>query len=296
MAPTTTPQDICGHCGSAWRPGWERCRRCGATARNRIRTPVPGAESPEASGLELDRRPRPRPRRAPEASVPRAPRAEASEAPTRELAPEPGPAADPTPRVAAAQLLSGMLALLLLLQVAAPAALPSLALLAVQAFRGERVGALRWLAASLPWALTAAVLAFALSAARDAVGQRLVRSPVASAIAAVLPGVFLWGWPALHGHLGSALVRRGGRRRAESPDRLEPGGARVPLGRGAAHGARWARCPRAAARRSGRGGGGRARRAARPPLRAVHHPARAPPPAVPGGCAAAEHAGVSTVR
>lgn len=215
MAPATTTEDICSHCGSAWRPGWERCRRCGATARNRVPTPVAGTEASDASGLELDRRPRPRPRRAPEASVSRISRAEASEAPTRELAPETGPLADPTPRVAAAQLLSGMLALLLLLQMAAPAALPSLALLGVQAFRGERVGALRWLLASVPWALTAAVFALALTAAREAVGQRLVRSPVASALAAALPGVLLWGWPMLHGHLASALVRRGGRRRAE---------------------------------------------------------------------------------
>ncbi len=117
--------------------------------------------------------------------------------------------------MAAAQLLSGTLALLLVLQVTVPATLPSITMLAVHAFRGEHVGLLRWLAACLPWALTAAVFALALAVARDAVGQRLVRSPAGAAMAAVLPGVLLWGWPAVHGHLASALVRRGGRRRAD---------------------------------------------------------------------------------
>lgn len=226
MAPATTTQDICRHCGTAWRPGWDRCRRCGATPANRVPAGVPDPGPAETSGLELDVRPRPAPRRAREAQTARLPRVEASEAPTRELAPEPPPAADPTAHVSAAQLLSGTLGLLLVLQVLFPAVLPSLAMLAVHALRGERVGVLRWMAASLPWALTAAVLGLALTAAREVVGQRLARSPVASALAAVLPGVFLWGWPVLHGHLASALVRRGGRRRAD----LLTGWSRAVLG------------------------------------------------------------------
>jgi Zn-finger nucleic acid-binding protein len=112
------------------------------------------------------------------------------------------------------QLLSGALAVLLVAQVLVPAVLPSLTALTLHALRGERVGVLRWIAASVPWLLTAGVLGAALAAARDAVGRPLVRSTLASALAAVLPGVLLVGWPALHGHLGSALVRRGGRKGA----------------------------------------------------------------------------------
>ena len=296
MAPATTTQDICGHCGSAWRPGWERCRRCGATPRNRVHTPVPGAQASDTSGLELDRRPRPPRARPPERGLPRASHPEASEAPTRELAPVPRPPTDPTPRVAAAQLLSGTLALLLVLQVTVPATLPSMTMLAVHAFRGEHVGLLRWLAACLPWALTAAVFALALAAARDAVGQRLARSPVGAALAAVLPGVLLWGWPAVHGHLASALVRRGGRRRAD----LLTGWSRAVLGCLSAEvlltAARRAGGGGAAAGGAGGGGRGGARRAAGAPLRAVHRPARTAAPAVPGGCAAAEHARLPSVR
>ena len=128
--------------------------------------------------------------------------------------------------MSAAQLVSGALGLLLLLQILIPAALPSLATVAVHALRGERVAPLRWLAASLPWALTAAVLGLALTAAREAAGHRLVRSPLLAALAAAFPGLFLWGWPVLHAHLASALVRRGGRRRAE----LLTGWSRAVLG------------------------------------------------------------------
>jgi Zn-finger nucleic acid-binding protein len=224
MAPTTTARDVCRHCGIEWRAGWERCHRCGATLRNRVAAPVDGAPA-DSSGLELDRHHRPRtaPRETPTA---RLPRVEPSEAPTRELAPEPPAAADLSSLVAVPQLLSGALGLILLVQLLLPAVLPSLTQLAVHALRGERVGALRWVLASVPWVLTGAVFGFALTAAREAVGRPLVRSPVASAIAAVLPGVLLWGWPTLHGHLTSALTRRGGRRRAA----LLTGWSRAVLG------------------------------------------------------------------
>lgn len=125
-----------------------------------------------------------------------------------------------------AQVLSGALAVLLVAQVLFPAALPSLARLAVHALRGERVGAFLWLVACVPWAFTGAVLGLALVAARVAVGRPLARSPLATTVAAVLPGVLLWGWPSLHGHLASALVRRGGRKRAA----LLTGWSRAVLG------------------------------------------------------------------
>lgn len=226
MAPITTTRDVCRHCGAEWRPGWGRCHRCGATLRNRVAAPVEGAETREESGLELDRRPRP-PARAPAGvSTARRPRIEPSEAPTRELAPEPRPPADPSRLVSVALVLSGALAVLLVAQVLFPAALPSLAGLAVHALRGERVGALLWLVACVPWAFTGAVLGLALTAGRQAVGRPLTRSPLAATIAAVLPGVLLWGWPSLHGHLASALVRRGGRKRAA----LLTGWSRAVLG------------------------------------------------------------------
>jgi len=212
MAPTTTARDVCRHCGIEWRAGWERCHRCGATLRNRVSATAEGAPD-AASGLELDRRPRPRPVPR-EATTARLPRVEPSEAPTRELSPEPQPTADPTSLVSVTQLLSGALGLVLLAQLLLPFALPSLTELAVHALRGERVGALRWMVAAVPWVFTGLVFGFALTAAREAVGRPLVRSPVGSAIAAVVPGVLLWGWPALHGHLTSALTRRGGPRRA----------------------------------------------------------------------------------
>jgi len=211
MAPTPTARDVCRHCGNEWRPGWERCRRCGAALRNRVAAPVGTAAPAEDSGLELDRRPRALPREAPTGRVSRV---EPSEAPTRELSPEPRPPADPSTLVSVTQLLSGALGLLLLVQLFLPVALPSLTQLAVHAFRGERVGGLRWLLASLPWACTAVVLGLALGAARAVAGRPLARSPALSALAAVAPGVMLLGWPTLHGHLVSALVRRGGGKRS----------------------------------------------------------------------------------
>jgi Zn-finger nucleic acid-binding protein len=211
MASLPTARDVCRHCGNEWRPGWERCRRCGATLRNRVAAPASATETTDRSGLELDRRARPAPR---EATTARVPRVEPSEAPTRELAPEPRPPADPSTLVSVTQLLSGALGVLLLVQLFFPTALPSLTALAVHALRGERVGALRWLLAALPWACTAVVLGLALGAARAVAGRPLVRSPALAALAAAAPGAMLFGWPALHGHLVSALVRRGGGKRA----------------------------------------------------------------------------------
>ena len=211
MAPPTTARDVCRHCGNEWRPGWERCRRCGATLRNRVAAPVTGAEAKDESGLELDRHPRPA---AKEATTARLPRVEVSEAPTRELAPEPRPAADPSTLVSVTQLLTGALGLLLLAQLLLPTVLPSLTALLVHVLRGERVGWISWVLAALPWAFTAGVLGLALAACQSVTGRPLVRSPAVSAALAVLPGVFLFGWPALHGHLVSALVRRGGRKPA----------------------------------------------------------------------------------
>src|SRR5262249_22606406 len=148
MAPTPTPREVCRHCGVEWRPGWERCHRCGATLRNRIAAAAAAAEARDTSGLELDRRPRPGPREAPTG---RTARVEPSEAPTRELTAEPRPRADPASLVALSQLLSGALAVLLVGQVLIPAVLPSVTALVLYALRGERVGALRWIAASVPW-------------------------------------------------------------------------------------------------------------------------------------------------
>jgi Zn-finger nucleic acid-binding protein len=168
-------------------------------------------EGPEDSGLDLDRRSRVGAR---ESLTARVSRVEPSEAPTRELAPEARPPADPSTLVSVTQLLSGALGVLLLAQLLFPAAIPSLTTLAVHALRGERLGALRWLLATLPWACTAVVLGLALAAARAVAGRPLVRSPALSALAAVAPGGMLLGWPALHGHLVSALIRRGGGKRA----------------------------------------------------------------------------------
>jgi len=214
MAPTTTARDVCRHCGIEWRAGWERCHRCGATLRNRVSAPVEGS-APDASGLELDRGPRPRPRPGPrEATTGRLPRVEPSEAPTRELSPEPAPGTDPISLISVTQLLSGALGLVLLAQLLLPSALPSLTQLAVHVLRGHSVGPLRWVLAAVPWIFTGLVFGFALTAARAAVGRPLVGSPIGATIAAITPGVLLWGWPALHGHLTSALTRRSGPRRA----------------------------------------------------------------------------------
>ena len=223
MAPTTTARDVCRHCGNEWRPGWERCRRCGATLRSRIAAPATDAAPTEVSGLELDRRPRASVK---EATTARLPRVEISEAPTRELAPEPQPPADPSTRVSVTQLLIGALGLLLLAQLLFPGGLPSLTALLVHVLRGERVSWLSWALAALPWAMTAGVLGLALAACQSVTGRSLVRSPATSALLAVLPGALLFGWPALHGHLVSALVRRGGRR----PATLLTGWSRAVLG------------------------------------------------------------------
>ena len=215
MGPTSTARDVCRNCGIAWRPSWQRCHRCGAALSNRVPAASEGQAPAETSGLELDRRPRPVRRREGEATTARTPVVSPSEAPTRELAPESRPPVDASARVAAAQLLSGALAVLLLAQLLLPTVVPSLSVLLVRVLHGGRVGPLAWVAASIPWACTAGVLGLALVAASEAVGRPLVRSALASSIAAAFPGVMLFGWPTLHGHLASALVRRGGRHRAE---------------------------------------------------------------------------------
>ena len=109
-------------------PLWERVasglgalpslRRDAAKPRRR-----PGDRRPrvaEASGLELDRRPRPRSAPRTEASTARVPRVEPSEAPTRELAPEPRPPADPSTRVSVGAAPVGALGVLLLAQLLVP--------------------------------------------------------------------------------------------------------------------------------------------------------------------------------
>jgi len=222
MAPTTTARDVCRHCGNEWRPGWERCRRCGATLRNRVAVPVT-EEPKETSGLELDQRPRPAVK---EANTARVPRVESSEAPTRELSPETRPPGDPSAWISAVQLLTGALGVLLLAQLLVPPVLPSLTRLLLLAVRGEPVGWLAWCLAALPWALTGTVLWLALGAARSVSGRSLVRAPAVAALLAVLPGPMLLGWPALHGHLVSALFRRGGRK----PAALVTGWSRAVLG------------------------------------------------------------------
>ncbi|HZJ52900.1 MAG TPA: zf-TFIIB domain-containing protein [Myxococcaceae bacterium] len=223
MAPTPTARDVCRHCGNEWRPGWERCRRCGAKLRNRITAPVTAAEVTDASGLELDRRARQHPR---QTTTARVARVDASEAPTRELSAETAPPRDPATLISLTQLLTGALGLLLLAQLLFPAALPSLTALTVLAIRGGRVGALPWLLAAVPWFLTAGVLGLALAASRSVTGPSRKPAPALSALLAVLPGVLLVGWPALHEHLVSALVRRGGRK----PGALLTGWSRAVLG------------------------------------------------------------------
>ena len=212
MAPTTTARDVCRHCGNEWRPGWERCRRCGATLRNRITAQVENGETQEEPGLELDRRPRAGPRESTTARVPRV--ESSSESPTRELSPEARPPADPATRISVVQLLTGALGVLLLAQLLVPAVLPTLTGLVVHVLRGDPVTWLSWILAAIPWVLTGTVLGLALGAAQSVTARSLVRSPAVSAVLAVLPGPMLVGWPALHGHLVSALVRRGGRKSA----------------------------------------------------------------------------------
>jgi Zn-finger nucleic acid-binding protein len=223
MAPTTTARDVCRHCGNEWRPGWERCRRCGATLRNRITASVANGEVREDSGLELDRRRRTPPK---ETNTAKVPRVEQAEAPTRELSPEPGPPADPSTRIAVVQVLTGALGVALLAQLLAPSVLPTLTGLVVHTLRGERVSWLSWALGALPWVLTGTVLGLALGVAQSVAGRSLVRSPIGAAVLAVLPGPLLVGWPALHDHLVSALVRRGGRK----PAALLTGWSRAVLG------------------------------------------------------------------
>jgi Zn-finger nucleic acid-binding protein len=83
-----------------------------------------------------------------------------------------------------------------------------------------------WALAALPWVLTGTVLGLALGVAQSIAGRSLLRSPIGSAVLAVLPGPLLVGWPALHDHLVSALVRRGGRK----PAALLTGWSRAVLG------------------------------------------------------------------
>jgi Zn-finger nucleic acid-binding protein len=176
------------------------------------------------SGLELDRRRRRTPPK--ETNTAKVPRVEQAEAPTRELAPEPAPPVDPSTRIAVIQVLTGALGVALLAQLLAPSVLPTLTGLVVHAVRGERVSWLSWALAVLPWVLTGTVLGLALGVAQSIAGRSLVRSPIGSAVLAVLPGPLLVGWPALHDHLVSALVRRGGRK----PAALLTGWSRSVLG------------------------------------------------------------------
>lgn len=208
MRSSTTSHDVCRSCESEWRAGWKHCHRCGATSGNRVSTLE---VAPDASGLELDRRPRPAPRRG---EPTRVPTVDPSEALTRELVPETRPRADPSALLVVTQLLSAAVGALLLAQVLLPAVLPSLGVLALHRIRGEQVGRLDWLLATAPWGLTAVVLGLALTASRQGVERPLVRSPWSLAVAAVVPGLLLWGWPKVHGHLASALIRRGGRKGA----------------------------------------------------------------------------------
>jgi Zn-finger nucleic acid-binding protein len=223
MATTPTARDVCRHCGNEWRPGWERCRRCGATLRNRITAPVDANEATDVSGLELDRRRRSSPK---EAITARVARVEASESPTRELSTEPAPSRDPATLVSLTQVLTGALGLLLLAQLLFPAALPSLTGLTVRAIRGGSVAGLWWFLAAVPWILTAGVLGMALAASRAVTAASRMPAPALAAVLAVVPGVLLRGWPALHEHLVSAIVRRGGRK----PGALLTGWSRAVLG------------------------------------------------------------------
>src|SRR4029453_7417739 len=209
MAPAPTARGVCRHCGNEWRPGWERCRRCGATLRNRITAPVDANEATDVSGLELDRRRRSSPK---EAITARVARVEASESPTRELSTEPAPSRDPATLVSLTQVLTGALGLLLLAQLLFPAALPSLTGLTLRAIRGGAAAGLWWFLAAVPWILAAGVLGMALAASRAVTAASRMPAPALAAVLAVVPGVLLRGWPALHEHLVSAIVRRGGRK------------------------------------------------------------------------------------
>ena len=176
----------------------------------------------EGSGLELDARAlaharsqrqlRAREREREEAA---AAALAASEAPTRELvAEEPPPRAEPTTLIGLSQVTAGLTGVLLLAQALWSADFPSLTPLGLELVAGRSVPAMRWVLAGLPWLATALTLGLALASAQRAVGRSLVESVAGSALLATLPVVLLRGWPALHGHLASVLIRRGGRRRA----------------------------------------------------------------------------------
>jgi Zn-finger nucleic acid-binding protein len=215
MATLTTPTDICRHCGTPWRVGWESCRRCGALGRQR--GPAESAEAPAtsgSSGLELNRhsvehvRVRRTPMPGPAVVVP-------SEATTRELPPEQASLQlGASTLVGVAQLFSGILATLLFVQMLWPRGLPTLTSLVLELVRGRRVAVLLWAIAVAPWVVTALMLGCAMLAARRGVDRPVARSVWPGAVAASLPVFLLWGWPSLHGHLVSALVRRGARHRA----------------------------------------------------------------------------------
>jgi Zn-finger nucleic acid-binding protein len=214
MGQLTTPTDICSHCGIAWRVGWTSCHRCGARASLRQDALADQPTSSSPSGLELDERAlaHARARRTEPAEPPPLPQ---SEAPTRELTPEPpAPVLGASPMVRVSQVLAGGLAVLLIAQVIWPKHLPALTTLLLGSFNGTRPGAWEWALAGAPWALTALMLAAALAASERALGRTLVRSVAFAALMAVVPVVLLWGWESLHGHLASALMRRGARRRA----------------------------------------------------------------------------------
>src|SRR5262249_7743254 len=108
----------------------------------------------------------------------------------------------------------GLTGVLLLAQGLWAAELPSLTRLSLEIVAGRSVSTTRWVLAGMPWLATAVSLGLALGAAQRALTRPLVRSVTGAALLAALPLVLLRGWPALHGDLASALVRRGGRRRA----------------------------------------------------------------------------------
>jgi Zn-finger nucleic acid-binding protein len=208
MGSLTTSTDICRACGKARKPGADRCAHCGAG-----REPVA-----EGSGLELDARALEHVRAQREAREREREETDAlaeSEAPTRELvAEEPPSRLQPTTLIGLSQVTAGLASVLLLAQGLWSADFPDLTRLFLEVVAGRSVPAAHWVVAGLPWLATAGTLGLALGAAQRALGRPLVRSVAGAALLATLPLVLLRGWPALHGHLGAALVRRGGRRRA----------------------------------------------------------------------------------
>lgn len=174
----------------------------------------------QTSGLELDARAveharAQRQHRAREREHDELTALEASEAPTRELVPE-----EPPPRLAAtaliglSQLAAGLTGVLLLAQRLWATEAPRLTPLVLELLAGRSVPTAHWVLGAVPWLTTAIALGLALAAAQDGLDRPLVKSVSGAALFATLPVLLLRGWPALHGHLASALVRRGGRRRA----------------------------------------------------------------------------------